>query len=447
WFFGALALVALLTSFGENGPLFGVVYRLLPGFGVFRGQERAAYLVALALSLLAGIGAARLGALPVRTRRRTALVVGALIVAGVYAAGLLMQLLGRTAVSNGLFLLIAIIALLLGVAAALLIWLPLPDDRLPARMIALTLVGLFLANFGLNFDRTSLSAQVTLPPEATALHDAVAAEPELPPSQPDGLPGRVFNEFRVWENFGMTGGVEDLWGASPLRLARYARLLEGFPLDRWWQLSGVTHLLTWRRELFVPSTLLGEWPQASDTTYLHRLSNPGPRAWVVSGVEVAEDDDAWAMLADHSVALTQTAILPPEAAVAPRPPVANALPATLMVERLDAETFDVMVESDGGLLVLSENWMPGWRLVGEEPADVAADADGDEESPENVRLRLVRANLSFLAVVLPPGSQTFTLRYDPQSVRAGLWASGGTLAIAAASALVLVALSRRRQRP
>ncbi len=55
-FFGGLALVALLLAYGSNGFLYPLFYRLAPGFDLFRGQERAAYLVALGLSVLAGYG-------------------------------------------------------------------------------------------------------------------------------------------------------------------------------------------------------------------------------------------------------------------------------------------------------------------------------------------------------------------------------------------------------
>ena len=69
--------------------------------------------------------------------------------------------------------------------------------------------------------------------------------------------GRVYNEFRAYEDYGMRVGVEDVWGSSPLRLARYARLFDEFPLDRMWRLTGVTHVLNFDMPPDVP-------------TYLHR---------------------------------------------------------------------------------------------------------------------------------------------------------------------------------
>ncbi|MEO8396441.1 MAG: hypothetical protein ABI700_25835, partial [Chloroflexota bacterium] len=57
-FWGAVALLALLWSFGANSAVYPLLYNLLPGLVFFRGQERAAYLVVDSLAILAGIGAA-----------------------------------------------------------------------------------------------------------------------------------------------------------------------------------------------------------------------------------------------------------------------------------------------------------------------------------------------------------------------------------------------------
>lgn len=55
-FWGVVALAALLLSLGGNGPLFPIAYRILPGFNLFRDQERLAYLVSFSLAVLAGWG-------------------------------------------------------------------------------------------------------------------------------------------------------------------------------------------------------------------------------------------------------------------------------------------------------------------------------------------------------------------------------------------------------
>ncbi len=60
-FWAVVFALALLLSLGGHGFLYPLAYRLAPGFASFRHQERAAYLVSLALSVLAGYGYAALG--------------------------------------------------------------------------------------------------------------------------------------------------------------------------------------------------------------------------------------------------------------------------------------------------------------------------------------------------------------------------------------------------
>ena len=80
---------------------------LLPGWNLFRGQERAAYLVALGLSVLAGYGALAIQVMPQRSRSWWATAFAALAIGATYLFGLLWQLPGRTAISQGQFLAVA----------------------------------------------------------------------------------------------------------------------------------------------------------------------------------------------------------------------------------------------------------------------------------------------------------------------------------------------------
>ncbi|MBK8047309.1 MAG: hypothetical protein IPK16_09410 [Anaerolineales bacterium] len=86
-FFAGMALVALLLAYGGNGFLYPVFYRFAPGWSLFRGQERAAYLVALGLCVLAGYGAAAIPGMALRRRARLATIYIVLVAAGVYVLG------------------------------------------------------------------------------------------------------------------------------------------------------------------------------------------------------------------------------------------------------------------------------------------------------------------------------------------------------------------------
>ncbi|NOZ27251.1 MAG: YfhO family protein [Chloroflexi bacterium] len=417
-FFAGVALFFLLLSYGGNGFLYPLFYRWAPGGRLFRGQERAAYGVAFGLSVLAGYGAASLGRLPARTRRAVAWTFAGVIVAGVVVFGLGWQRPGHTAVPLRESLAIAGAVCAFALASSLAI----ATERAARwRVPILTLLivsDLFLANFTTNLAEGGPAAWTSLPPEAEAVQAAVTerATANL------GLPGRVYNEYRVYEDYGMVARVEDVWGSSPLRLARYAMLFEDFPLDRMWRLTGVEHVLTWRRELFEPSTLLAEFPQETDTTYLHRLKEPNPRAWVTHDVVFADDEETKRLLADHQFDLETTAVLPVEARdrttlenaeVGPSPPAGES---TIRLERLAPYRLLVRGRSDReGLLIVSENWMPGWRALRRD--------EGAQTLP------VFRADLTFLGIPVPAGEWEVELIYRPDSVRLGLLISELSLAL------------------
>ena len=86
WFWLAVAGVALLLSLGRNGFLYPLAHGLLPGFDTFRNQERAAFLVSFALSVLAGYGLAAL--LDARRWSRAAVLWGMALLLGLTFADL-----------------------------------------------------------------------------------------------------------------------------------------------------------------------------------------------------------------------------------------------------------------------------------------------------------------------------------------------------------------------
>lgn len=429
-FFFLLTLISLFLSYGDHAPLYPLFYHFAPGWNLFRGQERAAFLVVFGLSVLAGYGAAALPHMGLRLRRWLALLFLGLVAAGVYSFGLLWQLLGRSAVGQWHYLWIALVTLTLATAMTVLLRVEGWSQQRSLMVTALLILNLFWANFTTNLDRFSPTRKTILAPEMAALQEAVASRSEAK----IGLPGRTYNEFRVYEDYGMRLHLEDVWGSSPLRLARYAQLFANFPLDRMWRLTGVEHLLTWRRELFEPSELLAEFPQTQDTTYLHRLVDPNPRAWLVRRVQAASDEEAVRLLADHAVDLDEVALLPPEArAMAKMEPAPGK--SEVELNRLTANRLSVAVQSEqGGLLVISENWMPGWRIANAKCRDQRAPENAEcttSQSPSaNLQaLTVYRTNLTLIGVAVPPGAVRFELVYWPASVRNGLWISGTTLLI------------------
>lgn len=416
-FFALLVLVGLLLSYGQHSFLYPLFYRYLPGWNLFRGQERAAYLVVLGLSILAGYGLAALPDLSLRRRRVVALFVAAAALGGVGGFAWGWQLPGRTAIGRGEFVSVAAISLLFVAGVVALLWGKQWRWWRTGGLVVLAVANLFWANFTTNVSPLSPARKTILAPEMAALKRAALEDS----GTNLGVPGRAYNEFRVYEDYGMRTGVEDVWGSSPLRLARYAALFDDFPLDRMWRLTGVEHVLTWRRQLFEPSELLAEFPQATDTTFLHRLSEPNPRAWLVRQVRAVNDQDALALLADHRFDLESTALLPLSAAEGLVTAGKAGFAAQIRLSRPASNRLRLEVESEtGGLLVVSENWLPGWRA---------------ETVPGSEPLPVLRADLTLLAVPLPPGSHSFELRYWPDSLRDGLGISGGALLLLALAGL------------
>jgi hypothetical protein len=87
--------------------------------------------------------------------------------------------------------------------------------------------------------------------------------------------------------------LEDAWGASPLRLARYDELYRSLRMERVWQLLNVKYIITWREELYVPSDIIYQEPTGDEVTYVHRLAQVAPRAWWVYRAQEVSETRRW----------------------------------------------------------------------------------------------------------------------------------------------------------
>lgn len=433
-FFGLLTVIALLLSLGQNGFLYPIFYRFMPGWDLFRGQERAAYLVAFGLSMLAGFGATEVASLPLGRRRRLTAIYSLIVIAGVYAFGLLWQLSKKSVVSHWLYLRIATVTLVLVMVMALLLWLPGWQMRRSLLLMLFMLANLFWANFPTNIAAFGPARKTILAPEMEALQSAVHGSGG---ESRQKMAGRAYNEYRIYEDYGMRLQIEDVWGSSPLRIDNYAALFDEFPLDRMWELTGVQHVLTWRRDLFIASERMAEFPQTEDTTFLHRLSIPNARAWIVPQIHLVNEADALRLLADHDFNLKQAAVLTEDVAstfvdelitIDGAIQLENGGESEISLARTAPGQFMITVKSiHGGLLVLTENWMPGWRVRN----SVCSTGGGcDAAQTPFSKLTLLsplRVNLTFVGVVIPKGTTQFELVYTPESVRNGLLISCLTL--------------------
>ena len=268
-----LGLAALLLSLGRHAFAFDLFYLLAPGFDLFRGQERAAVAVSFSGAMLAGWALAR-------WRRGDGGIGRAVALGGVAAAGLGALLAAVAApelrAAAGRLSLLGLAAATLAGGAATG---RLSRRALTAALMLLVLGDLYLATAGVNL-------QAGAPAELNG--GAIVA------ALRESAPQRVENDHRLPPNFGMLHGVEATSGASPLKLAHWEALRSGLADQpaRWWDLMAVSHVLTWKDRLDLPSERLLSQGNAAEPVYLHRLESAGPQLWWAASAEAVGDDTA-----------------------------------------------------------------------------------------------------------------------------------------------------------
>ena len=153
------------------------------------------------------------------------------------------------------------------------------------------------------------------------------------------------------------------------------------------------------------------------------FENPGvlPRVWTVHSLRAAADDP-------HAVAMILDGTLDParEAIISGSQPSLQACPEPDRVSNshFNLQSLQVNVEmSCRGLLLVSDNWYPGW----------SASVDGNSAT-------ILKADTTIRALVLEKGSHTVTMSYRPLTVTAGF------LLFMAGTAVTLF-LVRRKEEP
>jgi hypothetical protein len=149
---------------------------------------------------------------------------------------------------------------------------------------------------------------------------------------------------------------------------------------------------------------------------------------VVGAQRVVEDDEAARKaFVDPAVDLRRVGITEERLPGLPVAGQGAARAGSALITRYEPEHVVVRARSRGpGLLVLGDNWFPGWK----------AEVDGREAPVERVDYLL-------RGVPLGPGSHRVELRYEPASWRIG-WITSA-VSLAALLLVVLVAWRRRRR--
>jgi hypothetical protein len=377
-FWGLLALGALILSFGFYVFAYVIFYLFVPGASLFRQQERLAFVVSFALSMLAGYGITDLmGTFDARRAKKLFLLLpaGAVIllvllltfyVAGAQDPQPRFAFLGDRA---GLLLIqFALASLLVGLYL---------KNILKARWFAVLAIGLIL------FDLWSVNE----PANKGRVEERFADIPFAEQLQNDAEPFRVAADEQLLPgHFGIATGLEDIDGISPLRLARYDKLLQLPNVFEW---LNVKYVITKQ-----PQKMQGKIVAQDGDIALGLVTPSSSYAWMTQDA-VLEQDDARAF--DMLAAQTWSRIKRSQIELPVRQP-----------ERM---IFDVNTPEDGHLLI-SENYYPGWRAtVDGQPTDI------------------LRANLTLRAIPVRAGQHRVEMWYDPLSFQLGAVISLGTLLV------------------
>jgi hypothetical protein len=425
---GVLAALALLVALGKHLGVHAVIRRILPPLAYMRGPEKYLSLVVACLSLLAGLGSARLIADKQCPWQRGLAVVAVLIALALGAAWFPLVMVGQVQAS-------ALVGVAFALAAVATAWMVIRSTRFAGTLLVGVVWGdLLLAVIGLlNFGSTELLA--AKPDAATVvLADAAARGAIAPP--------------RVYRSERCDAAIEE--AATPTTVAQVQGNLVRTLIDNHAGSFGIATVPGY--DAAMPATLSALWlggravgldllrltgveyailPSGSaEIPGLHPLMDPAPGARLFYVVDVLPRvylAQASAVLPDD---LAQRAVFSPQVLtgthviLAPFPVLPASVPvgAPAMRDgggcrltafahaRIEAECMTVAP----ALAVFLEQFDTGW----------SATVDGQAAT-------LLRANLAMRAVPLPTGRHTVVLSFSPPGLRPGLAISVASLFVIA----------------
>jgi hypothetical protein len=235
-------------------------------------------------------------------------------------------------------------------------------------------------------------------------------------------------------------GLYDIQGYNPLHLKRYDEFvtaLNGAPQDYHTafllpsglrspllDLLDVSYIV---QDAALPSyrsdvrTLRAETRVVFSTprVIVHERDSAPPHAWIVHDVRPVTRGEALPLLTSGVVDPYQTALVEgvPPVTAAPDDSAAEAV----RVTAYEPDRMSIATQTAApGLLVVSEIYESGWRAY----------VDGEE-------VEILPTHHALRGIPIPSGEHTVEMRYDPLSLRLGLWISG----IATAAMVVIFAIA------
>jgi hypothetical protein len=394
-----LAIVALLHSFGGNTVLYYLLYNPLPGLRFFRGQERAALLVANSLAVLAGIGMTQL---EIWSKDRESkdiqrLLLGLLLFVGAIATVVYVAWWGNVGNFGQAVSIATFSALIAAFTWALFTWQLKNSQRIGLILISLLIIfELFSVNIDApsNYDSMPADTQISMNSLVRIVLDDAPEEPY----RVDGYRG-------LTGNYGSMYSLMDMRGISPLFLESAYKLIYRDYVNnpRAWEIFAVRYIFS-ERDSFgqVETQVLAEGDDAAGHIYLHELVNPRPFAQLVYAYDlVGSDDHAIELLNDPNYQARSQIILEE----IPRLTLPETAPndAAAIVTNFASESFTVEIStSENAVLSLAQVDYPGWE----------ARLDGQP-------VKILRAYGALTAVEIPAGQHILTFSYAPKAYYLG----------------------------
>jgi len=422
-FWSVALVVSLLWSLGSATPFYRIPYAIIPGTKYFRAPATIFFVGALAIALLACVGAERF----LQRRISGKYLIGWLIAAGVIAllasVGALSSmaesfvderqfdrvLANRGELVAGAWRSFCFVGLAVALGFALL------RGKLSSRAAAWALAALMAVDLW-----TVERSYWMFSPPAKVIY---ASDPIIDMLKAEPQPFRVL-AFPVQPAHGrdvlltgdglMTHRIRNVEGYHGNQFGRYNELVGTYSGDNRvfspnvLQLTNTKYFLTDIAELpFIGNTTLVKGPvrnASGDTVYLHRLNAENPYSWVTPVAVKAPDDQVLATVLNPRFDVKRAALFDTSANVAASQGV-QALPAPLSIATSVRHYEPGKVQIDlsapapqGSSLVVSENYYPGWK----------ATVDGKPA-------RIGRADYSLIGVELAQGARTIELNFTSDS--------------------------------
>ncbi len=445
-FFAFLSLLSLILAMGRNTPVYPLIFKYVPGFGAFRAPARFLLFYTFGVSTLAGIGADRFR-LTYRTQyvaRLTAAGAGAMLVISLVMQQISSQI--DLAIKPTFAPAVARFALWLGLSVILLLLRGREPNDTDSRVARSPLPlgiwrGLTVSLIAIDLALFAAPLTPTIDP---ALYRTTTNAERFLLTQVDE--NRLFATYNYDYDTKFNGYLDlSSWGSSDLAhwlafretlvpnlnvFGRIPSVNNDDPLvvGRWRELMDAMRAANWPTRLRLLRMMnvgyvLAESPPPGlspvlDVPHLYRITEPLPRAWLVSQARVlpAPDDllselmnptfDPTAEVLLEEIAPSYSLLTRPRQGGTPYSPIPIPPVSTSLHEAWNSRTIDLVVPGPG-YLVLAYTYYPGWHAtVDSQPTQI------------------LRANYVFMALPLEAGEHQVVLHYQPVSLTLGALVSG-----------------------